>query len=65
MNYKTEQLFIISTWEKLNILTTHMWNGIKIVVVVIITTIYLLLLLLYIFYYQGSPNKFSFLLSSQ
>jgi hypothetical protein len=35
-NYKIEQLFIISTKEKLNILNTHMWSGMNIFVIIII-----------------------------
>jgi hypothetical protein len=42
MDYKIEQLFIISTKEKQNILTTHMWSGINFIVIIII---YLLLFL--------------------
>jgi hypothetical protein len=36
MNYKTDQLFIISTKEKLHILNIHMCSGINVFVVFVI-----------------------------
>ena len=45
MNYKIEQLFIISTRRNYNILTTYMWSGIVIIGAIIII-IYLFIVII-------------------